>query len=341
MTRQEKPIARALIETIVRKALRDIQDDLERNIRNLVDMAQQFAKGRFQQHFFCAAQKMLQNDASPYYALVRDVCDHVDHERLLSFGMNLGYNGCTMGAKNIRYIEDKEGFNIPWSITLHMPDALAKDQLLDYQELITQGEKLGVYVWCLFTQKAPESVLPLAAAHPDSAFVLFLDSQAANEKLVEETGQVRNVMLAVRFSEKATDLLADLRKNKLLYAAYQYYSEKTASDILSGNTMQAMQRFAPVSVLIALPDCSDSIQQQVYKYVSYARQKQLYHTILWEYALDNRFVDTVISGDACSVAFTPEGGLCTQKEIRYGTEMNFHQTALTAILKQAFPKQQA
>lgn len=338
MTRQEKPIARTLIETIVRKALRDIQDDPERSMRNLVDMAQEFAKGRFQQHFFRAAQKMLQNDASPYYSLVRDVSAHVEHERLLSFGMNLGYNGCTLGAKKIRYMEEKEGFHIPWSITLHMPHALEKDQLIDYQRLIAQGEALGVYVWFLFARNAPESILPLASAHPDSAFVLFLPSGNAGAKLLEEAGEAHNVMLAIRFSEKAMDLMADLREKKLLYASYQYYSDETAPDILSGNAIKAMQQFAPVSVFVALPDLSESIEQQVYQYVSYSRHEQLYRTLLWEYALDNRFVDTVISGDACSAAFTSEGTLCTQKKTPSAPDMNFHDAALAAILKRAFPQ---
>ena len=65
-------ISRVLIETVVKKALRDIKDSPERSIRNLVDMALQFSNGRFQKEFFETTQTMLQNEDSAYYLLVRD-----------------------------------------------------------------------------------------------------------------------------------------------------------------------------------------------------------------------------------------------------------------------------
>lgn len=37
-----------LIETTIRNAIKQIKDDPERNIRNLVDMALTFSNGRFQ-----------------------------------------------------------------------------------------------------------------------------------------------------------------------------------------------------------------------------------------------------------------------------------------------------
>ena len=45
-------IARILVETAVRKTIRDIQQDPRRSMRNLMDMALNFAGGRFQQRFF-------------------------------------------------------------------------------------------------------------------------------------------------------------------------------------------------------------------------------------------------------------------------------------------------
>lgn len=76
-------LQRTLIETFVRKALRDINDSPERNTRNLVDMALNFSKGRFQTRFFQSAQRLLSDERSAYYPLVRNVAQNVDHERLL------------------------------------------------------------------------------------------------------------------------------------------------------------------------------------------------------------------------------------------------------------------
>ena len=66
------------------------------------------------QNFFTTAQIMLQNENSAYYQLVREVVSHADTDRLYTFGMNLGYNGCTVGAQRIRENEENLGCNIPW-----------------------------------------------------------------------------------------------------------------------------------------------------------------------------------------------------------------------------------
>ena len=107
----ERKASRIIIETLVRKALRDIKDSPERSMRNLVDMALHFSQGRFQQRFFTAAQTMLQNEQSAYYDMVQDLVNHVDPERILRFGMDLGYNSCTYGANTIRCLEEKEKCN--------------------------------------------------------------------------------------------------------------------------------------------------------------------------------------------------------------------------------------
>ena len=44
------------------------------------------------------ARAMLNNDNSPYYPLIEDTLRHMDKEKLIEFGMNLGYNGYTRGG---------------------------------------------------------------------------------------------------------------------------------------------------------------------------------------------------------------------------------------------------
>ena len=90
-----------LIETIVRKAIRDIRDSPKRSTRNLIDMALNFSEGRFQSRFFETAQSMLRDENSAYYRLIPDMVVNVDTEKIIHFGINLGYNSCTAGAKKI------------------------------------------------------------------------------------------------------------------------------------------------------------------------------------------------------------------------------------------------
>ncbi len=85
----ENSTSRILIETVVKSTLKRLKDDPERNIRNLVDMARHFSSSRFQQRFFETAQKMLENENSSYYGLVRDLNSYADIDHLFCFGMNL------------------------------------------------------------------------------------------------------------------------------------------------------------------------------------------------------------------------------------------------------------
>lgn len=102
-----------MAESIVRRSFFEIKKDPKRAIRKLVDIGQETAGGRLQQKFMAMAQQLLKKDDSPYYLLIQNTIKQVDEERLLTFGMNLGWNSFTQGAKQIRSNEEKLGFNIP------------------------------------------------------------------------------------------------------------------------------------------------------------------------------------------------------------------------------------
>lgn len=161
----ENSMSRILIETIIKRTLRNIKDNPERGIRNLIDMALQFSEGRFQKDFFTAAQTMLQNENSAYYDLVRDVVNRTDSDRLLTFGMNLGYNGCTIGAQRIRDNEKKFHCNIPWAVTLLIDAEHFENNKQKYHAFIQDGEFLGIYVWMLFPRvPSGKNIIPCRKA---------------------------------------------------------------------------------------------------------------------------------------------------------------------------------
>ena len=81
--------------------------------RNLIDLGLQFSHGRFQTNLLKQAQKMLQDQQSAYYDLVKDLSATVDHDIIATFGVNLGYNSCTKGAVVIRDIEDEKSSTFP------------------------------------------------------------------------------------------------------------------------------------------------------------------------------------------------------------------------------------
>ena len=332
-------ISRVLIETVVKKALRDIKDSPERSIRNLVDMALQFSKGRFQKVFFETTQTMLKDENSAYYRLVGDVAHSVSEDRMLTFGVNLGYSSCTYGAKIIRETEAKEHFNIPWALSLGVDEASWSEHASRYLKAISEGETIGIYSWLLFADGCPTELLSVAAQHPKHAFAIFCEPEHVTQKLMEETETINNIMFVIRYGDAAAEACQVLRENKQLYSVYMQYTEQDVESILGDELFCCAEPLHPAfTMLLADHACSMSTQTMVYDYVAKSRREQKHQTIPWDVIHDNCFVDSIISDDACAAGFDKNGNLCTIEEQPCRKACNLFAQPLAEILKMAFPK---
>ncbi len=331
--------SRIIIETLVKKALREIKESPERSIRNLVDMALHFSNDRFHRSFFETAQAMLQKEDSPYYGLIEDVVCNVDSERLMHFGMNLGYNSCTAGAERIREIEAKEHYNIPWTILLNLDPLYFSDHQQEYEALISQGEAIGIYAWVLIPQKGAVDFLPLVQDHPDSAFILFCNPKDITLSFLDCVSECTNLMLAVHYDEDTADACDLLRNAQLLYSVCSVYTEDDLESITGGELFFSIQQLHPVfTILLADSECPDTARQMVYEAVKEVRNRQEYRTIALEAASDSSFIDSIISNDACLAGFDSEGYLFTLQGSKKEGRFHFLQNELPHILKLAFPK---
>lgn len=335
-------VTHVLIETVVRRTLKDIQDSPKRSIRNLVDMALNFSEGRFQQQFFEVAQSMLQNEQSPYYALIQDVAAHVDTERLVRFGMNLGYNGCTVGAKRIRELEKQYGYNIPWTVALSLDIALFMTWQQRYHEVIAQGEEMGVYVWQLICEKQAQPILTLPLEHPDSAFILYCPAEEITDTFLDMAAELNNLMIVVRYDgDETAEACVKLRERGLLYSLYFTYKEADMEAIRSGDFFCGAQQLHPAfTALLAESGCPAEVQKAVYECIEQDRRAPQYETILWETVLDSSYVDGIISGDACTAGFDPQGQMYALYARMDGTCFNLFENNLSEIFKAAFPKKE-
>lgn len=336
---KDSTMTRIVVETVVKKALAAIKEDPERGTRNLVDMALQFAEGRFQQELFSTIQTMLQNEHSAYYSLVRDVVSRTDAERLLTFGMNVGYNGCTVGARHIRENERKLGCNIPWTVSIRPGGARWADDRARYDRLIGEGETLGIYVWAVFAGERPQDLLCLAKAHPASAFCVFCRADDLTEVFLEEALEYNNIMLLVRYDEAAADVCASLRRMGLLYSVWYPYGAKDLEDIINGDLFYSAQQLAPAfTVLLAEPECPMEVRRLVCQAVRTARSDQRFQTLLWEMESDNCLVDSIISGDSCLVSFDGAGRLYSGGGKTWSEHNDIFHESLVKILQGACPK---
>lgn len=335
----ENTTSRILIEVMIRKAIRDIKDSPKRGTRNIIDMALNFSDGRFQKYFFQSAQNMLKNEQSSYYMLVLDAVNHINEEQLIGFGMNLGYNGCVAGAKKIREIEEHEGYNIPWTVALMIDAQRYSSHEAEYQSLLEQGKKLGIYAWQIYVNGNADIIFPLIEENRDCAFTVLCEPETVTDEFLEDIRSVNHVMPVIRFNEKAVHVCQQMRDRQILYSVFMTYTEEDIEDILSGGYFLAAEEVHPVfSMLIASGNCPLSVREKIYKMVSDIRQKQTLKTIPWEITYDASFVDGVISSEPCSVLFDAEGYLHNWCSRESATEYNFFQSNLVSVLKQTQPK---
>ena len=335
----ENSMSRMLVGAIVKKTLRDLKENPERGIRNVVDLALQLVKGRFQHRFFSSAQKMLQNENSAYYRLVRETIAYTDTERLYTFGMNLGYNGCTAGAQRIRENEKKLGCRIPWIVGNVIDPENFRENMDKYDSFIKEGETLGIYTWFFFPSEGMEALLPLVRNHPDSVFFLMCDPRDLSEDFLNEAFELYNLMLVVRYDENAEDVYNDLHSRGLLYSVWYKYDPDEIEGIISGSLFYSIQEISPIfAILLPGKDCTKEQQKTVYQAVQKARDGQHFRMILWDLYSDNRMVDAIISDDTCSVCFDSQGNLWDEQGMVESECRNMFQSSLSDILVSACPK---
>ncbi len=335
----KRTTSRIIIENIVQKTLRDISDSPERSTRNLVDMALHFSEGRFQRNFFEAAQTMLQNEQSPYYALVKDTVSHVDHERILQLGMNLGYHSCTIGGERIRAIEKQDGFNIPWTIFLKLNAQYLLQHTANYQNLFFQGENLGIYTWMIFSDQYPEEFFHIVSSHPDSAFLLFCDEDSMDEPAINELSKYNHVLPVIRFNEAAAYICSKLRRRSLPYALFHIYNDSNFQQVTTGTLFQSAEILHPIfTVLLPSLTSSADIQKQVYFYLKQVRTRQLFQTIVYDFIQDSLLIDGIISNDACLACLDIDGQLFIWDTSPKETPYNCFQYTLREVFKMAYTK---
>lgn len=339
-TDEKQYVSYMLVETVVKNALKNMKDCPERGIRNLADMALQFSESRFQKSFLTDIQTMLQNENSAYYELVRKIISYTDTERLYTFGMNVGYNGCTVGARRIRENEKKLNFNIPWAITLLTDETHFEENQQKYHAALRDGEDLGIYVWMLFAMDHPLMVLPLAKEHRDSAFCLFLKAEDLTDEFLDEAADLYNVMLVVRYEERADNKRSELRKRGLLYSAWYQFGQDDTEMITSGDLFTSMQQPDPAfAVLLPEPNCPEDVRRLVYQTVKQFRSRQIYHTLLYEFQSDNDRISSAISGGPCSICFDRNGNLYNCYRITENSHHNLFKDSLPDILKDTCPRE--
>ena len=282
---------------------------------------------------------MLQNKKSAYYTLVKRAISNVDQERLMAFGINLGYDSCTKGAKTIREIEVERHFNIPWALNLVVNEKKLLAEPNFYSALLEQGTSLGIYTYLLFDREEVIPLVPLLNNLPNCAFLLFLHGSQITDSLIEELEPVKNVMVCVYADEDMPAACQKLRKAKYLYAVYSRYAPQGVEQILNGVFLEKILPYQPLfAFLLAESSCSTQQQQDIYSYVLSVRDGQQYPLLFMDLKQDIQMIDQVISDDVCIVGFDENGSLRTHNGLIQERKYNIFYNRLENILREVMAK---
>lgn len=335
-------LTRTLIDVTISRMLREMEDDTGRSVRKLLDTALTVSKGRFQTRFFESVYRMMEHENSAYYQMIENLIAHADQNKLKSFGMNLGYNGCTVGAKRIRENEAAWGFDIPWNIILSIGNGTTTP--FEVNGLIRQGKELGVYVYTIFSHHAlDEAYHEVFKQHSDCAFILLTDPDEVLETVLDGYADLLNCMIVVDSDRTNIQAAADeLTSSHFLFGTCRKYTKDTLDEVLSDDALAQCEKYGGAFVLMCpTMSCSMEETRRIEKRVAHIRNQQRYPFLLMDVQADNLRIDRVISDSPCSVAFDGNGQIHAASGEWTGSEYNYLHTDLKKILQKTNAKMQA
>ena len=199
---------------------------------------------------------------------------------------------------------------------------------------------MGIHTWHLFSNHGIFECLTLAQHHPDSAFVIFCNSNEIGWNVLDYADDIRNISIMVSFDNDADVVCDMLRVSGILYGLYYTYSQKDLECIESGELMHEMEQLHPAfSVLKPQFPCQNTLRDRVYQWIVKARMEQEFKTIPWEMYGDMLLVDSVISEQPHWIGFDEYGQLNTDQGVDHTYGLSIFVNELPDVLKRAFPKQ--
>ena len=326
-------LRRAIVRSAVHKGIEEVREDPKRGIRKLVDLGSHFSRGRFQKLTFEVMQKELTDADSAYYAMVMRLIRCVRPEILEEFGLNVGYNSWTHGAQVIRAHEAEHGYNVPWCLVLDLRQGMG----YDVDELMRQGEKLGIYAYLVFGggRKELDELYPIFRRHRDCAVMVLLRTPELPLVNVEN---VSNVMLLVPQGEPgARESAAELEKRGCLYGTWVHYSDGKAGAILSGAAEELAEELGAVTLMaVSEPGTSEETRERVVEYAMKAREHKRHLPFLAEFFSDIERIDRIISVEPCMLGIHADGTVFTAQGSR--PNLNVQNIALEDILMCTMPR---
>ncbi len=340
-------LTHTIIKIAVENGIRYISDNPKRGVRNLLDLGEYFATGRFQKDFFHFAHEILNNENSFYYNIIENLVKNTKHETLTGYGIDMGFNSFTYGGGIIREKEKEYGFNIPWTIIFNFEEKKSNSLSgTEISNIINSGKKIGIYSYMILLSKNNllNSLYDIFEKNNDCAFTLFVDTKLINEETTKNISSMPNIciLMSIDDYEQSSNIIAEkfdmLNKYRCLHGGYYYYDDNNAENITDGTISNILQCLnSNFSVCIRKPDCSDKIAKEICDYIYNTRVKINTPVFLIDFYGDCTRIDKIISVESCFLSINSYGQICVPN-IFNETQYNIRNKSLEYILANTMPK---
>lgn len=304
---QANAFPRLVVESLVSRSIRKIADDPERGLRNLVDMGAAMAKGRFQKQYMKIVQGVLRSENCPYYELVCRLTRSTSTSNLTAFGVNVGWQSWTVGARRIRAYESAHSVDVPWSLTLRMEGGGPE---VDWAGLVQAGQEAGICTYFLHTgedRAALNRAAALAESAPCCAFLLFAGPGAVS-RAMEQLGALDNVMTVIdAAAEGWQEAAGQLREERRLYGFWRLCEGDERVEQAESWLEELQHEGGPVVFLAAGPECTEAGRTALCRFTRAAWDQQRYPLLVFDYYSDILLVDEIISSGPCFAGVLPDG----------------------------------
>ena len=343
---QQDALKRLIVESVAERGISSVKEDPKRSIRKLVDLGQEFAKGRFQKQFFQLCGHLLSDEDSPYYHLMLTMAREVDTKRLRTFGVNLGWQSWTAGAKQIREIEAREGFQVPWSLMLHLgkADAYLSPEIV--QHTLEEGRKLGIYA-ALVDAEACEDLslyLALIQQQEDAAFLLLMNPEQA-VRYKEQIVDCPNLMLSISAGHTDWEAAGDLLREHGIQFGFHLRYDREMSQMLkeqmkNGAWLENFFCHGGLCLLLLADGADAASVEQVCRMVRDYRSHPLTPLFPVDFYTDCNYIDSIISDDVSFLGIQADGRVNQCREGReVPTELSLNGHTLRELLQRLYPKE--
>lgn len=368
----EKKTKEIMQEFAIKKALRYLEKDPEKNAPKLMNMVDKTCPN----DWYSGARKVMRNvleEKNNWYVLLLRMYD-LDSGVRKTFFENFIFNSALKGSAIQYEAAEKNHCNVPWAIlmdptsacNLHCTGCWAAEYghhlNLDFDTLdsiVKQGKELGTYMY-IYTGGEPlvrkEDLIRLCEKHSDCEFLSFTNGTLIDENFCMEMLRVKNFIPAISLEgfeesndgrrgkgvyEKVMNAMKLLKEYKLPFGISTCYTSKNFEDVSSEKFYDLMIESGALFVWFfhympvgnaAVPELLPTAKQREEMYHRIRQFRDTKPIFGMDFQNDGEFVGGCIAGGRSYFHINAKGDAEPCVFIHY-SNANVHDTSILNILK--------